>query len=717
MPVTTRRAIFKKPIRGMAIFISLVLLSLRAAHAAPAITGVTTFNITGTDAFIQWTTNVAADEQVDWGPTASYGNTTTLPAYPAAAFTNHVVHLSLLTAGIQYHFRVKSNDGTGLTTSGDFTFTTPSGSGTGHVQGGLLKDDNSNGAFDAGEKYFRDPAAAACPNNDFAQLGLSITFIGSVNPITTMISSCDPNTGRPIYSIDLPVGQYTAQISKPIFPGWTVTSADNVPITVTNGGNLILNFAMHMPATDTTPPVISGVFATPVGATTASIQWTTDEEADGEVDYGPTTAYGSVALQPLLAVGRRIDLTGLTPSTLYHFRLKSKDASGNLATSGDFNFTTTSVTVCTPPVSCFPMFPGCSFPNATTCDCGIMVCPTPANPPAIMADPQDQTVLTQSSPTFSVLALGDAPLTYLWQTKAPAAQNFVNVANSNNSAFTMNNVQLSQSETQIRCVVTNGTGTVTSNAATLTVIGSATAPSITQQPVSQSVTAGQVATFTVGATGSAPLTYVWQTALPGGSFSDWPFAGTNTFSITGDASLNGYRIRAVVSNVAGSTTSNVATLTVAAAPPLTANAGPDKTISMPAGAVLQGSMVGNVFPFIMTTWSKVSGPGVVTFTDPNLLVTTATFSQPGTYVVQLMVAETPPGTQSSMDTAQITVLSSPCDLSGDTLTNVADVQIAVNQAILTSPCTTADINRDSRCNIVDVQRIMNAALGGACVSP
>src|SRR5262249_5273344 len=154
----------------------------------------------------------------------------------------HVVHLVGLSAGVVYHFRVKSNDGTGLAVSGDFTFTTPSGSGTGHVQGGIVKDDNSNGVFDPGELFFRDASAPACPNNDFGQLGLSVSFTNGITGYGTMITSCDPVTGRPIYSVDLPIGTYTASISKPIFGGWTVTGPDNVIISVTNGGTLTQNF-------------------------------------------------------------------------------------------------------------------------------------------------------------------------------------------------------------------------------------------------------------------------------------------------------------------------------------------------------------------------------------------------------------------------------------------------------------------------------------------
>ena len=51
---------------------------------------------------------------------------------------------------------------------------------------------------------------------------------------------------------------------------------------------------------------------------------------------------------------------------------------------------------------------------------------------------------------------------------------------------------------------------VTSNAAILTVNPAPVAPSITTQPLSQTITAGQTATFSVTAAGTAPLSYQWQ---------------------------------------------------------------------------------------------------------------------------------------------------------------------------------------------------------------
>jgi cytochrome c553 len=57
--------------------------------------------------------------------------------------------------------------------------------------------------------------------------------------------------------------------------------------------------------------------------------------------------------------------------------------------------------------------------------------------------------------------------------------------------------------------------------------------------------------------------------------------------------------------------------------------------------------------------------------------------------------------------------SSPCDLNGDGVVNVADVQLAVNEALGMSACT-MNLDGTGSCDIADVQRIIAAALGGTC---
>ena len=154
--------------------------------------------------------------------------------------------------------------------------------------------------------------------------------------------------------------------------------------------------------------------------------------------------------------------------------------------------------------------------------------------------------------TFSVAATGTAPLNYQWQ-KGTAAINGATSASYTTAATTT-----ADSGSQFSVVVSNTAGSITSSAATLTVNGPPVAPSITQQPSNQTVTAGQTATFSVTATGTAPLSYQWQkgtTAIAGATSASYTTGPTTTAD-------SGTQYKVVVSNVKGNATSNLATLTV-----------------------------------------------------------------------------------------------------------------------------------------------------------
>jgi hypothetical protein len=114
------------------------------------------------------------------------------------------------------------------------------------------------------------------------------------------------------------------------------------PTLTSNAGNYWVDIVFNTVTTsDTTPPVISGVSATSIGTTTATIVWTTNEAADSQVEYGTTTAYGSsTPLNTTRVTNHSVVLSGLSRRTLYHYRVKSRDAAGNLAISADAVFTT-----------------------------------------------------------------------------------------------------------------------------------------------------------------------------------------------------------------------------------------------------------------------------------------------------------------------------------------------------------------------------------------
>lgn len=102
-------------------------------------------------------------------------------------------------------------------------------------------------------------------------------------------------------------------------------------------------------ASDTTPPIISAIYATPDTPNSENINWSTNEVADTQVDYGITMSYGqSYTSAPLLTL-HPVHLINLSPGTLYHYRVKSKDAAGNMGVSNDYTFTTLTASDTTPP--------------------------------------------------------------------------------------------------------------------------------------------------------------------------------------------------------------------------------------------------------------------------------------------------------------------------------------------------------------------------------
>ncbi|MGH3134933.1 MAG: PKD domain-containing protein, partial [Gaiellaceae bacterium] len=85
----------------------------------------------------------------------------------------------------------------------------------------------------------------------------------------------------------------------------------------------------------------------------------------------------------------------------------------------------------------------------------------------------------------------------------------------------------------------------------------------------------------------------------------------------------------------------------------TVNAGPDQAITLPAAASLDGTVTDDGQPVpVITTWSQVGGPGVVSFGDASAVDTTATFPQAGSYTLRLTAFD---GELTSVDELVVTV--------------------------------------------------------------
>jgi hypothetical protein len=94
-------------------------------NPAPVISSASASGVSSSGATLNWSTDVPADSQVEYGPTVAYGSSTILNT---TLVVSHAQALSGLAAGTLYHYRVKSRSGAGtLAVSGDLTFTTTAG--------------------------------------------------------------------------------------------------------------------------------------------------------------------------------------------------------------------------------------------------------------------------------------------------------------------------------------------------------------------------------------------------------------------------------------------------------------------------------------------------------------------------------------------------------------------------------------------------------------
>lgn len=123
-------------------------------------------------------------------------------------------------------------------------------------------------------------------------------------------------------------------------------------------------------------------------------------------------------------------------------------------------------------------------------------------PIAITAQPQSQTLTVGATLTLGVSVTGDAPI-FQWQ------RNGSNLPNGNNASYTLSNIQINQAG-NYRVIVRNSANSVTSSVAQINVNEPVLPVNITSQPSRQSVMEGGSASFSVTATGTAPITYQWR---------------------------------------------------------------------------------------------------------------------------------------------------------------------------------------------------------------
>ncbi|MFA5313416.1 MAG: LamG-like jellyroll fold domain-containing protein, partial [Methanomassiliicoccales archaeon] len=159
----------------------------------------------------------------------------------------------------------------------------------------------------------------------------------------------DPNTNQWTRDPGSPV---LKPIGRKVFGEFKFDPINNVAFYVEYGSNYKANIwayrykqAGSVPS-DTTPPVISNITTDNITQNSSIIKWVTNEQSDSQVEFlgsCPGTTNCFTPIVSTLSTAHSININDLLPSTLYSYRVKSKDSGGNLAVSATQTFTTLSI--------------------------------------------------------------------------------------------------------------------------------------------------------------------------------------------------------------------------------------------------------------------------------------------------------------------------------------------------------------------------------------
>lgn len=204
------------------------------------------------------------------------------------------------------------------------------------------------------------PLKAQSPTREYIRLGSRVIaiesgFIGAVRVIniTSTGATIEWTTNAPadsqvFYGLTASYGSQTTLNSALVtdhsvsLTGLTANTTYHFKVSSAPSGGTAQQSADNSFKTNTsTGLTISAVQASGVTSSAATIQWTTSPGGTSQVDYGLTSSYGSQStLNPTLLTTHSVALSGLAPSTTYHFRVRSAPSGGGDVFSADYSFTT-----------------------------------------------------------------------------------------------------------------------------------------------------------------------------------------------------------------------------------------------------------------------------------------------------------------------------------------------------------------------------------------
>ena len=352
-------------------------------------------------------------------------------------------------------------------------------------------------------------------------------------------------------------------------------------VTLSAGANLAVNLVL--PA-DSTPPLITSVGTSNLTDSTVIIRWATDESANSAVEYGASTAYGSVVSNATMLLQHAVPLTNLMPNTTYHYRVRSRNATGLQTNSADYAFTSNSPGVVNDVIVEARLSDGSLNSNPPYTDNSSFADSTLKSTAAGLTGSGSRYAIS-GTPKFTVKPSlpipGGTYDVYVTQGSASSISDDIVVAVSQsgcsglpatttlfqesggNTWEYLGRMKLNAGVSAPTLSFTYAGGTLTtgyrmySDATRYVFVPPPAPPAITSQPQGRVVSLGSSATFSVGASGAAPLSYQWRfegANLSGATISSYTRPSVQP-SHEGDYSV-------VITNVAGVVTSAEAFLVV-----------------------------------------------------------------------------------------------------------------------------------------------------------
>ena len=260
--------------------------------------------------------------------------------------------------------------------------------------------------------------------------------------------------------------------------------------------------------------------------------------------------------------------------------------------------------------------------GSVTSDPAVLVVQVPATVPVIITPPSAATSSVDAPASFSVVADGAPPLSYVWRREGTL------IAKASQSTLVLGSVQVADAG-DYTVTVSNALGSVTSSPARLTVLVPSLPPFIVVQPVSVTATAGGTASFGVTVRGTAPLSYQWR------KDGEWLAGATQaTLTLTNVRATDAAAYSVAITNAFGTAVSASARLTVNPAPTPPQIETPPTDCTVTEGATVSLSVTASGAGPLSYRWLK-GGVPIVGATSATLTFSPVRLTDAGSYTVEV----------------------------------------------------------------------------------